>query len=806
MANSTTVTADGVQTDFSVTFPFLDRAHVKVRLSGVLQSPPAYSWITASSIRFASAPAYGALVLISRETPLTPVTDFSDGATLDANSLDRAIRQPLYLVEDLETGDTSIEAAAILADAYAYTNTREVAIRADFPTGGGGGPGAAADVSLVDAGGYFTGTTVEAALQEVGAADDSIRTPSYLVLANTANLDNERRLVAGTNVTIVDGGPGGDLTISAAGGGGGGSTANAVTISDSGGFYAAGNVEDALQEVWGAKAASSHTHTFASLISTPTTVAGYGITDLAASAGASLVGFTRTGTGAAARTVQDRLRDFISVKDYGAVGNGVADDRTAIVNADAAAFAAGKALFFPAGTYMVSAHIYGLKASWYGEQGSMVKATAGLTLNLEAMLTWTSVDDITIRDMAFDLQSRPVTAGSEAVVNLTNCGGFEIANCRVLNLTGVGLAINGGRRFRVVGNFISKATPAITQNQAILISSSSRSSLDGYIESNYLFNSAMNVACVDLWVVGNYITGWGFGAGVTTEQDVANSIRVRIINNVLENSQSTVDVNGYRPGGVENWAPYSVIAGNHIAACAGAGIDQGGKYTVVRDNVILNNGTSGVDSTPGPQSSGGDGINSRYGSVTFNGSYSTICNNTILDQRAAGDKLQGWGYADQSASIVGIHLYGNRYDGNFLGDENILGTAGWYSRPVTSGNFKVSTTGGGNFEFTCPVTFGSTVTFGGSITAGLDLIVSSGNRVRLQGAGSLTGFRYSSGVVEVISGASFAAGFSDTKVGFCGTTPVTKPNITGSRAGNAALASLLTQLASMGLITDGTTA
>jgi hypothetical protein len=40
--------------------------------------------------------------------------------------------------------------------------------------------------------------------------------------------------------------------------------------------------------------------------------------------------------------------------------------------------------------------------------------------------------------------------------------------------------------------------------------------------------------------------------------------------------------------------------------------------------------------------------------------------------------------------------------------------------------------------------------------------------------------------------------------GFNGTSPVAKPTITGSRGGNAALASLLTALAATGLLTDGT--
>lgn len=71
-------------------------------------------------------------------------------------------------------------------------------------------------------------------------------------------------------------------------------------------------------------------------------------TDLISS---DFVTFVASGAGATQRTVQDKLRDVVSVKDFGAVGDGVTDDTVAI---QAAINSGAKAVYFPASTYIVS--------------------------------------------------------------------------------------------------------------------------------------------------------------------------------------------------------------------------------------------------------------------------------------------------------------------------------------------------------------------------------------------------------------------------------------------------------------------
>jgi hypothetical protein len=56
------------------------------------------------------------------------------------------------------------------------------------------------------------------------------------------------------------------------------------------------------------------------------------VQNLASSAGSDWLGFLQAGTGAVPRSIQDKLRETVCPEDFGAVGNGVADDTNAWLN------------------------------------------------------------------------------------------------------------------------------------------------------------------------------------------------------------------------------------------------------------------------------------------------------------------------------------------------------------------------------------------------------------------------------------------------------------------------------------------
>ena len=69
------------------------------------------------------------------------------------------------------------------------------------------------------------------------------------------------------------------------------------------------------------------------------------------------VAYLPAGTGAVATTVQTKLRESVSVLDFGAVGNGITNDAAAFTAAWTASNP--KAVLVPAGTYLITGTVTG---------------------------------------------------------------------------------------------------------------------------------------------------------------------------------------------------------------------------------------------------------------------------------------------------------------------------------------------------------------------------------------------------------------------------------------------------------------
>jgi hypothetical protein len=104
------------------------------------------------------------------------------------------------------------------------------------------------------------------------------------------------------------------------------------------------------------------------------------VEDLADNDGADWIGFQPAGSGIA-RSAQDKMRDTISVKDFGAIGDGTADDTAAVQSAITAASAssAGQTVYFPTGKYKLTAPInISASVTILGDEPSAIKIGGGI--------------------------------------------------------------------------------------------------------------------------------------------------------------------------------------------------------------------------------------------------------------------------------------------------------------------------------------------------------------------------------------------------------------------------------------------
>jgi hypothetical protein len=177
--------------------------------------------------------------------------------------------------------------------------------------------------------------------------------------------------------------------------------------------------------------------------------------------------FLQAGLGAVVRTVQSKLRDTVSVKDFGAVGDGVADDTVAIQAAINRAVAIRGTVFIPpanAGAYYkitapltVSAPISIIGDNAFGSLLYAAGMSAGLHILDFDCVSTNNVEIIHISGLTLRSDN-----GSPNALRLKNVANVLVKEVRLYGVT-TGISIQGTRCYthafeQVVGYQISDAT------------------------------------------------------------------------------------------------------------------------------------------------------------------------------------------------------------------------------------------------------------------------------------------------------------------------------------------------------------
>lgn len=107
-----TYTGDGSTTDYTLTFPYLAVADVRVSLDDI--GTTAFSLLNATTLRFTTAPGSGVAIRIYRVTDdANNKIVFNSGSTIKADDLNDAVNRNLYIAQETTNNLTNVTAGGI---------------------------------------------------------------------------------------------------------------------------------------------------------------------------------------------------------------------------------------------------------------------------------------------------------------------------------------------------------------------------------------------------------------------------------------------------------------------------------------------------------------------------------------------------------------------------------------------------------------------------------------------------------------------------------------------------------------------
>lgn len=303
---------------------------------------------------------------------------------------------------------------------------------------------------------------------------------------------------------------------------------------------------------------------------------------LAASDGSNLIGYINTGAGAVARKVQDVLRESVSVRDFGAKGDGTTDD-TAAINAALVA-GAGKTVYFPTGNYIITNTLTirsNTRMLGAGSEKTTITLSPSFPAGADALVNQTITGTvnvyydrhIAVQGITFDGNNNSTRTAS--LISLFKVDRAEIAECSFVDHTYICVAILASRDVNVHNNrFENNGRPKPNTVSAPCVWTDYNAAYGYPVDISVEHNTFIN----NKWSCSYFMPQGGSFS----------------YNYCLNNGESGVFTNSNGA-----WIRY---IGNHIQGqtrtnISASGIETAGSYLVISDNIILDNASDGISLT-----------------------------------------------------------------------------------------------------------------------------------------------------------------------------------------------------------------
>jgi hypothetical protein len=312
--------------------------------------------------------------------------------------------------------------------------------------------------------------------------------------------------------------------------------------------------------------------------------------------------FQQDSAGAVNRPISDKLREFVSVLDFGADPTGVADSTTAIQNA--INFAAGtKAVYFPAGIYRVSALTYpvtGLVLRGDYPLAVIRHSNPAAQSLLQSAAFGTVTPYVSINGLVFD-GNNATLASNVAMVRIAETTDVRVNQCKFTNYNWTMLSLIGCPSSRVdqcAFNNWGSTDPGNTSSTPGIYIGPNQVSGTGADESHVTNSEFRNGRWVGIYCYSRKAV-LSFNeihdcreAGIFSFRerpgDPATADAEDLI--VIGNNISNITAQYISATGMEIGAVRSVVMGNVIENCESSGIKvlDVGQRVLVSGNVVEN--------------------------------------------------------------------------------------------------------------------------------------------------------------------------------------------------------------------------